>query len=129
MKKISFAFFVLSLISLQVKAQSLYKSVNRKQTIRTYMELHGIWHSDQSDTATLNQYGSVTLEFKQDGQLIYTIHEKGKTQYIHLTYEVVNNKLITNQPSNPRKDETDFYVKGNRLELYFGGTRSCYIKE
>src|ERR1043165_9258708 len=91
-------------------------------------KLFGVWNSDPLDPLTLEQYGNVTLEFKPDGQLIYTIHEKGSKQYIFLEYEVAENRLITNQPSTPEREETVFTIHGNRLELYFNGDRSCYIR-
>jgi|ERR1700694_5861857 len=90
----------------------------------------GVWKSNLNDEATIKNYGSVVLEFKSNGELIYTINEEGKQQVIRMTYEVVNNKIITDQPSQPGKEETDFRVfsDGKELELIYNGAVSKYIR-
>jgi hypothetical protein len=41
-------------------------------------DLMGNWVSDPHDEASIREYGSVSLEFSDDGRLFYTIHSEGK---------------------------------------------------
>lgn len=87
----------------------------------------GVWRSDLTDEFTKSEYGNVTMEFTQDGTLIYFIHglnEKG----IYMTFRIEGELLITNQPSLPKEERTQFRIIDNHLELYFGGIRSKFIK-
>ncbi len=91
-------------------------------------DLTGVWKPDTNDSITQQLYGDVIMEFRDSGELIYTIIENGKEQMIFMTYEVSEGILITNQPSLPRREITDFVLIGQRLELNFNGTKSKYIK-
>lgn len=91
-------------------------------------KLFGVWETDPSDSAALSEFGSVRMEFKEDGQLIYSIKKDGKEQIMLMTYGVEGNKLITDQPSRPQREETRFQIKGDRLALDYGGRKSYYIK-
>ncbi len=90
--------------------------------------LTGIWITDPNDTVTQQLYGDVILEFREKGELVYKIIENGKEQVIFMTYEVSNGVLLTNQPSLPQREMTDFVLSGQRLELNFNGAKSKYIK-
>jgi len=90
--------------------------------------LVGIWKTDSKDSETWQNYGNVTMEFKLDGQLIYTIIEEDKEQKIILNYEVQGTSLITDQPSFPQKQITEFVLTGHILELIFDGIKSKFIK-
>jgi len=70
--------------------------------------MEGLWKSDPNDIITQQHYGDVILEFKNNNQLIYTIHEEDKEQKTFMTYEVQGNFLITDQPSLPQKEQTEF---------------------
>src|SRR5215468_8904768 len=92
--------------------------------------LIGKWVTDPADTKSLAQYGRVTLEFKERGKLIYTIHEEGKRQILLLTYRIREGLLITNQPSAPREDETPIFLTNDgKLKLLYGSSASTYVRE
>lgn len=94
-----------------------------------YNEILGIWKLAPDDSESKQIYGNVTIEFKTEGKLIYTIHLEGKEQKMFMTYKIQDNKLITDQPSSPHIEETEFRILPNgELELSFGGTNSRYIK-
>lgn len=85
--------------------------------------LLGRWLSEPSSGE------DITLEFKEDGRLDYTIHGVEKDQKIFLTYRVENNTLVTNQPSDPREERTSFMLtEDDKLVLVYGDQRSLYIR-
>ena len=57
--------------------------------------------------------------FKDGGELLYTIPESGRLSVIRLTYRIVGNQLITNQPSAPREEVTSFEIVGDHLHLTY----------
>ena len=91
-------------------------------------ELVGVWKTDPTDNATLEIYGEVTMEFTNDGRLIYTIHEEDREQIILMTYSIEGNRLITDQPSAPSKEETIFRLDRDELELDYGGVIARYVR-
>jgi hypothetical protein len=91
--------------------------------------LLGKWRLDSSDVSSVEMFGDVSLEFNEHGELIYTIHLDDKDQTIFMTYEIEGNYLITDQPSHPDKQTTDFQLSvDGKLELYFEGRKSIYLK-
>lgn len=88
----------------------------------------GLWKSDPEDITTQELYGDITMEFTNDGRLIYTIKAEDKSELIFLTYSIVDNQLITDQLSAPRQEITFFELSGDRLELILDGIRSRFIK-
>jgi hypothetical protein len=91
-------------------------------------ELIGIWKSDPNAEISKQHYGSVIIEFMPNGILVYRIFEGGKEQIIKLTYEIRGNKLVTDQPSSPKKESTEFRVVKNKLILDFEGIESVFTK-
>jgi hypothetical protein len=85
--------------------------------------LLGKWSSESgNDDVT-------TLEFTEDGQLVYTICGAEKDQKIFLTYRVENNSLVTDQPSHPREERTPFsFTEDGKLALIYEGQRELYIR-
>ena len=91
--------------------------------------LIGKWATDPRDLKSLKFYGRVTLEFRIDGTLIYTIHQDRKNQNMLLKYRVENGILITDQPSAPREERTPFFLtEENRLVLKYGRHESVYVR-
>jgi outer membrane lipopolysaccharide assembly protein LptE/RlpB len=90
--------------------------------------LIGVWRSDLDDLITQEYYGNISMEFCNDGRLIYTIFENSRTQAATLTYHVEGDLLITDQPSHPEKVETKFTIKEHVLELHFDGIKSRFLK-
>lgn len=91
-------------------------------------ELIGHWRTDPSDEFTIQSFGSISMNFKANGELIYTVHEEEKDQIGLLTYEIDGNLLVTNQPSHPRKEASKFNMVDGKLELIYDGIVSKFIK-
>lgn len=91
-------------------------------------DLIGVWQTDPDDVSTQQFYGNVTMDFRDDGELIYVAIEGGKEQRIFMTYEINGNRLITDQQSFPQKVITEFSLIGKNLELNFDGIKSKYVK-
>ena len=94
------------------------------------MEILGCWVLDPNDVNSFEMYGDISMEFKANGELIYTMHSAIKDEIIVMTYEIKGSLLITDQPSYPKKEETEFkMISKDRLELFFGGDRSFYVRK
>ncbi len=92
-------------------------------------ELIGIWRSDPDDIVTQREYGDIEMEFKENGELIYSIVGSGKAQKIFMTYFIKGNKLITDQISSPSKQETICHFNNGKLELTFNSLKTVYIRK
>jgi hypothetical protein len=92
-------------------------------------ELIGMWTADPNDYETQQLYGSgASIEFRASGELVYTIIENGRQQEMLMTYEIIGNHLITDQPSMPNKEVTVFSLLEDRLELDYEGAKSIFIR-
>jgi len=92
-------------------------------------QLIGNWLSDLHDAETNNAIGNVKITFTADGELIYVICGDNKNQIIHMTYAVDGNILITDQPSHPHIERTEyFFINENTLVLKFNGEESRFVK-
>jgi hypothetical protein len=94
----------------------------------TGTELLGRWMIDPTDTAAVEAFGDAALEFDERGNLIYIIKEAEKDQVILMTYRVVGDVVITDQPSHPDPQSTRFEVSGDALSLTFGGQPARFIR-
>jgi len=93
-------------------------------------QLIGDWFSDLNDERTAVEMGDIKMSFNNNGKLIYEISEAGKKQIIYLTFLIQGDKLITDQASYPKKEETEFYFdESNRLILKFEGKKTRFIRE
>jgi hypothetical protein len=72
-------------------------------------QLLGTWRTDPNDRWSLREYGEVSLRFEKDGALVYTVHLPNKEQIMRLTYRLDGNMLVTDQPSSPREERTEFF--------------------
>ena len=91
--------------------------------------LVGTWISDDNDSMGLDSYGNVTLKFGVDGTLLYIIHEKDRDQVMRLTYRIEPGFIVTDQPSDPRSEKTEYHIdEDGTLILAFGGQKSRYMK-
>lgn len=94
-----------------------------------YNKILGSWKLDPNDANSQQMYGSTSIEFKNTGELVYTIYLENKEQKIFMSYEIEGNLLITDQPSAPNREKTVFNILSDgKLELCFGGISSRYIK-
>ncbi|WP_142685409.1 hypothetical protein [Chitinophaga polysaccharea] len=92
-------------------------------------ELLGLWKTDPLHIPTIELYGrNASMEFKDNGDLIYLIEEEGKFQTILLTYQIVEDKLITDQPSMPGKEITIFRILDKKLQLDHEGVISSFVR-
>ncbi|MBK0379770.1 hypothetical protein [Mucilaginibacter segetis] len=89
----------------------------------------GEWIVDKTDLSTLNEIGNVKMTFTADGKLTYEFKLLDKRQIINLTYDVIGNKIITDQPSHPHTEESDFeFETSTTLIITFNGHKSRFIK-
>jgi hypothetical protein len=96
-------------------------------------ELHmtqfvGTWRLLKSD-GDMDTGEGVTMMFTADGKLVYVVHQKGSDQIMNLTFRINENRLVTNQASQPREEETlfDFDSDGN-LILDYGGSKTWFVR-
>jgi len=92
-------------------------------------QLLGKWVSDPEDKEGRREFGTVTLEFRENGELTYSIRGHEKEQRIFLTYAVEDGMIVTDQPSQPHQERTAYSLTSDgRLTLWFGGQRSVYVR-
>ncbi len=92
--------------------------------------LVGRWVIDPSDSHAIEAFGQVSLDFREDGSLTYSTLQEGRIQTMFLTYRVVGDELLTDQPSAPRDEQTQFSItQDGRLVLTFGGVQSMFRRE
>ena len=93
------------------------------------MNLVGVWVVDETDAQALERWGNVVLEFDESGGLSYTIRGDDKDEMIILRYQVEGSTLITDQPSAPRVERTQFsFTPDGVLILAFGGVPSRFVR-
>jgi hypothetical protein len=86
------------------------------------MNLIGNWVVDGTDRRALADLGDVVLAFGEDNALIYTIRCRDKDQIIKLRYQIEGTTMVTDQPSAPRVERTEFSISENGvLTLAFNG--------
>jgi hypothetical protein len=91
--------------------------------------LIGEWVIDLHDSNAVKKYGVVSMQFTEDGRLIYRNHLVGETKISLLSYRVQGDMLITNQPSMPREEVTKFEITNEgHLILHYGQSKSRYIR-
>jgi len=92
--------------------------------------LFGTWFSDFNDEKTKAGFGNVKMTFTKDGKLIYEIREGDKRQIITMIYSFEGNSIITDQPSHPRIEKTEYLIiNENALILKLNGEEGCFIKD
>lgn len=73
--------------------------------------------------------GEVVVEFSRDGNLTYSIREDGRVQKMLLTFSVADGVIRTDQPSQPRVEETRYrIIEDGRLELNYNGEITTYVR-
>jgi hypothetical protein len=71
----------------------------------------------------------VEMEFYPDGVLTYAVKSAEGWNVLQLTYEIDGTRLVTDQPSWPRKEVTEFEVAGDgSLVLNYGGARCRFVR-
>lgn len=93
------------------------------------MNLLGAWLVDETDELGLARLGNVLLEFDESGGLRYTIREQDKRQIINLRYRVEGSAIVTDQPSAPQVERTQFSLTDDGvLTLAFGGIPYRFVR-
>ena len=73
---------------------------------------------------------NVVLEFMADGRLTYTADLGAKRQIMNLTFQVDGDRILTDQPSSPRLDQTRFWFETpDRLVLQHDAQRSWFQRK
>jgi uncharacterized protein (TIGR03066 family) len=86
-------------------------------------KLIGCWH-----LITQKGQDAVEMEFKHNGELIYSIKSRDRWSIMKLTYRLDGNIIISNQPSPPHEERTKFRFETNgNLVLEFNGATSRYL--
>ena len=83
-------------------------------------DLVGSWESDMDDEQTRQRIGRARIEFYSDKMLGYVTFDGDKTQIIKLTYDVHDDFIVTDQPSQPKIQRTRFELLGSKLKLFYG---------
>ena len=93
-------------------------------------QLLGVWISDPNDREGRRILGAATLEFRPDGQLLYTVHEDDADRTAVLRYRLEDGWLLTDQVSAPRVERTwvKFTADGGALVLTYDGVSAHYIR-
>lgn len=89
-------------------------------------KLIGSWVSDAMDN---NGAEKIHLEFAEGGYLTYTIIGEHANQHIFLTFRIEDNLLITDQPSHPQEERTQFSLASDgKLVLIHGDQIFKYVR-
>lgn len=105
---------------------SLFSKIFSKKSNNPFL---GIWYSDLNDQNTKSKIGNVKMIFTEDGKLTYEIIENNQKQIINMIYVVDGSSLITNQPSHPKQEKTNFeFINKEKLILEFNNDRSQFVK-
>lgn len=93
------------------------------------MNLIGNWVVDGTDGRAMADLGDVGLTFGEDGALIYTIRCQDKDQIIKLRYQIDGTTIVTDQPSAPRVERTEFsFSEDGLLTLALGGVPYRFVR-
>jgi hypothetical protein len=83
----------------------------------------GVWNQINEDRST----NVSEVEFRSDGKMAYFILEDGKWQIFLLTYYLEGNVIVSNQPSAPREERTEFLIDdAGILSLIYGKSITRY---
>jgi hypothetical protein len=90
--------------------------------------LLGAWETEIGDLVAKKAVGRARMEFYPDGTSAYIAIEGERRQVIRLTYSVVGDKLVTDQPAYLNPQETRFEISGQFLHLFYGTTCVSFKK-
>ncbi len=92
--------------------------------------LVGRWRLSPHDRRSLARVGDHAMEFTPFGDLVYTTFDSSKiTGRMLLVYRLNGNVLITDQPSAPREERSEFHLDNNTLVLGTGQDQTILIRE
>jgi len=92
--------------------------------------LLGTWVVDPTDDVARDRFGEVAMCFDANGSLRYMIRAGDQDQIMLLRYRVEGDELVTDQPSAPREDRTQFsFTWDGRLVLNYGEFSAHYVRQ
>ena len=104
---------------------SLFDLFRKKPQPEFDPRLFGKWLLQQSQQDLPNADETVA-EFSPEGALTYSITQDGKRSIMKMTYRVEGGVIVSDQPSSPREERTEYRFEGDSLVLVFGGQVSCF---
>jgi len=92
-------------------------------------KLFGKWVLKAVDGARCERSNKETIKFKPNGILLYGFISEGKTQYAILTYDIQGDKIISDQPTAPRLEKSEYnLLDDNTLQLHYDNQISIFWK-
>jgi hypothetical protein len=92
--------------------------------------LLGTWVTDPTDEVTRERFGHLVMCFEADGSLTYTIRTEERDRIMLLRYRVERDVVITDQPSAPREERTQFgFTSEGRLVLNYRGFTAYFVRQ
>lgn len=91
--------------------------------------LLGAWRLLRAE-GTLDFQPGTRMEFRERGELRYTIPVEGHQHVVSLLYRVEGDLLRTDNPSAPHATSTRFWLgEGEMLVFDFAGARAVFVRE
>ena len=91
--------------------------------------LFGRWRLLRADPS-LDFAPGVRMEFREGGQLLYTIVVEGQEHIISLIYRVTGDMLQTDNPAAPHRTSTRFFHgEADVLMFDFAGALASFVRE
>ena len=100
----------------------------KKKSTVVDTRLLGTWRLVKSE-GSIETGNGVTLTFTRDGKLVYVIHQDHSDQIMNLVFSVDGDSLVTNQPSSPRPESTNFsFDDEGQLVLDYGASKAWFAR-
>jgi len=100
----------------------------RKETSTVDERFLGTWRLVKSD-GSIDVGNGVTMTFSRDGKLVYVIHRERTDEIMNLVFTVDGDCLVTNQPSRPQTERTEFgFDADGHLVLDYGGAKTSFAR-
>jgi hypothetical protein len=101
----------------------------RRRAIRAaHQELMGVWTLVRAAPG-IDAGDGCQVELAPDGNMTYIIREGDRLQIMKLVFRVEGDELVTNQPSTPREERTQFRIEGNELVLRYASDESRFRRD
>jgi hypothetical protein len=69
------------------------------------------------------------MTFTRDGKLVYVTHQDRSDEIMNLVFSVEGNRLVTNQPSRPQLESTNFaFDDEGHLVLEYDGAKCWFVR-
>jgi len=97
-------------------------AIGHSSTPEAQIKLYGCWHLVRSVAQD-----PVEIEFTPNGEIFYSVESNHHWSIIKLTYKVEKNIIISDQPSHPQEQRTNFKIeKDGTLILELNGDTTRY---